>query len=376
MQLSLFPEVPVECPYTEGIKYAGSKLRLLPHILQLAQRVQSHTIFDGFTGTTRVAQAFARTGHRVITNDVATWSKIFALCYFKNAKQRSYYQEIIDHLNALPGKSGWFTEHYGGSPNGGSSIQSDGLKKPWQLHNTRKLDAIRDEISNLKLDEVETATLLTSLILALDEVDNTLGHYASYLSDWSPRSYNTMRLVVPKLVESKQEHEVHSGDIFSALKNVRADLAYYDPPYGSNNEKMPPSRVRYAAYYHLWTTVCLNDQPVVFGKVKRRVDSSDEVAGSIFEEFRKNSQGRFIVVDAIERLLAETQSRFIILSYSSGGRATAEQLRELLERSGKMIDCLKIDYRRNVMADMRWTHEWIRESESENYEYLFLIERK
>ena len=44
------------------------------------------------------------------------------------------------------------------------------------------------------------------------------------------------------------------------------DLAYYDPPYGSNNDKMPPSRVRYASYYHVWTTIIQNDRPELFGK--------------------------------------------------------------------------------------------------------------
>lgn len=375
LQTSLFPDIVADYPHTEGIKYAGSKLRLLPYILQLARKVNPRTVFDGFSGTTRVSQALAQMGCKVIANDLAVWSRTFALCYLKNKRPVAYYQEIIDHLNALPGKNGWFTEHYGGLPNGGTSLQSDGLKKPWQVHNTQKLDAIRDEISRLQLSEVETAVLLTSLILALDEVDSTLGHYASYLNDWSPRSYNLMQLEVPKLIDSAQEHEVYHDDIFNVLKHVQADLAYYDPPYGSNNGKMPPSRVRYAAYYHLWTTVCLDDRSRLFGKAKRRLDSSDRVAGSVFEEFRRNAEGRFIAVEALKRLLNETRSRFVLLSYSSGGRATAEQLHELLEKTGKTVECVKIDYRRNVMADMRWTHEWVRESEAENQEYLFLIEK-
>ena len=187
MNFSLFPDLIVDAPPTEGIKYAGSKLRLLPHILQLAQKVQAHSVFDGFAGTTRVSQAFARMGYRVIANDIAMWSKVFGLCYLKNKKDTAYYQPMIDHLNALPGKDGWFTEQYGGLANGGTSAQPDGLKKPWQIHNTRKLDAIRDEIDAMNLDEIEKSVLLTSLILALDQVDNTLGHFASYLSDWSPR---------------------------------------------------------------------------------------------------------------------------------------------------------------------------------------------
>ena len=54
---------------TEGIKYAGSKLKLLPHILRLAEKVRPQTVFDGFSGTTRVSQAFAQVGCRVIAND-------------------------------------------------------------------------------------------------------------------------------------------------------------------------------------------------------------------------------------------------------------------------------------------------------------------
>ena len=372
---SLFPDLVLDCPETEGVKYAGSKLRLLPYILQLAHQVKPNSVFDGFSGTTRVSQAFAKMGYKVIATDIAAWSKVFGLCYLRNKRNRAYYQDLIDHLNALPEKSGWFTENYGGSSNGGNSSRLNGLKKPWQVHNTRKLDAIREEIDRLNLDEIKKSVALTSLMLALDQVDSTLGHFASYLNEWSPRSYNTMKLVVPQLIESDQEHEVYCADVFETVDGVNADLAYYDPPYGSNNEKMPPSRIRYAAYYHLWTTICLNDRPELFGKAKRRSDSSDVIAGSIFEEFRKSETGKFVVVEAIERLLNRTKSRYVILSYSSGGRATAEELHEILASSGKILQVEKIDYRRNVMATMRWTNEWIRDDEQQNHEYLFLMEK-
>ena len=354
-------------PQTEGIKYAGSKLKLLPHILQLAQKVNPETVFDGFSGTTRVSQAFAQSGYRVIANDIAAWSKVFADCYLLTKFSREHYQTLIDHLNALPGQEGWFTKHYGGG---------NGLKRPWQRHNTVKLDAIREEIERLNLSRDERAVAITSLILAMDEVDSTIGHYASYLSDWSPRSYREMKLRVPKLIPKTGEHEVYQRNIFDIVSSVSADLAYYDPPYGSNNEKMPPSRVRYAAYYHLWTSICLFDNPQLFGKANRRADTSDALSASVFEEFRKNDEGRLIVVEAIERLLKLTRAKYIILSYSSGGRATAEELNDVIRNSGKLIDVIEVDYRRNVMGGMRWTHEWVREAEERNREFLFLIEKK
>jgi adenine-specific DNA-methyltransferase len=354
-------------PQTEGIKYAGSKLKLLPHILQLAQKVNPQTVFDGFSGTTRVAQGFVQSGYRVIANDIAVWSKVFAECYLLGTFHREHYQNLIEHLNALKGRHGWFTEYYGGG---------NGLKRPWQRHNTLKLDAIREEIERLNLSRDEKAVALTSLILAMDEVDSTMGHYASYLSEWSPRSYREMKLRVPRLIPKTQEHEVYQSDIFDIVSSVDADLAYYDPPYGSNNEKMPPSRVRYASYYHLWTSICLFDTPPLFGKANRRADTSDSLSASVFEEFRKNDSGRLIVVEAIERLLKLTRAKYIVLSYSSGGRATAAELNDVIRSSGKLVEVVEVDYKRNVMAGMCWTHEWVRDAEQPNREFMFLIQKK
>jgi adenine-specific DNA-methyltransferase len=372
---SLVHDLAEEAPETEGVKYAGSKLKLLPCILQLVHKVKPRSVLDGFAGTTRVAQALARSGYRVTANDVSAWSKICATCYLLNPHPASHYQPLIDHLNALPGRDGWFTEHYGGEPNGGSSIGPDRLKKPWQKHNTRRLDAMRDEMERLPLSEVEKAVLLTSLMLALDSVDSTLGHFASYLNAWSPRSYRALTLKVPRLIPTQERHAVHQSDIFDLLPEVEADLAYFDPPYGSNNAKMPPSRVRYAAYYHLWTSICLHDKPALFGKAGRRADTSDTLAASVFEDFRKNDAGRFVALEAIERLLQTTRTRHIILSYSSGGRATAEELNGVLHAAGRLVEVLEMDYRRNVMAGMRWTHEWVDEAEAPNKEFLFLLEK-
>jgi adenine-specific DNA-methyltransferase len=373
--LPLFEDLVLDAPPTEGIKYAGSKLKLIPHILQLANKVNARTILDGFSGTTRVSQAFAKRGYIVVCNDIAVWSEVFATCYLLNKKKREEYQPLIDHLNSVQPIDGWFTENYGGEPNGGCAVQRDGMKKPWQIHNTRKLDGIREEIEKLSLGSVEKAVTLTSLILALDKVDNTLGHFASYLNEWSPRSYNHLILKVPQIFISQVEHQVYRKDIFDLVSQVSVDLAYFDPPYGSNNEKMPPSRVRYASYYHLWTSICLFDKPTLFGKAKRRKDTSDIVAASVFEDFRKNEEGRFVVIEAIERLIKGTKARWIILSYSSGGRATAEELNEVIQRNGRLVEVVEINYQKNVMAGMKWTNEWLRDTEEPNREFLFLIEK-
>ena len=378
----LFDDLILDIPETQAIKYTGSKLKLLPYILSLSKKVggdsRNVTVFDGFSGSTRVSQAYAKAGYTVYANDIAPYTKVFNTAFLMNIKEPKSYQPLIDHLNSLKPVSGWFTEHYGGDGTQKISANGDGLKKPWQKKNTLKLDAIREEIDKLELDEITKAVAITSLIFALDQVDSTLGHYASYLNEWSPRSYNEMKLEIPNLWVNKRKNVVMNQDVFSAIKKLPSNIiiAYFDPPYGSNNEKMPPSRVRYASYYHIWTTICLNDKPEIFGKAKRRTDTSDTIAGSVFEEFRKSESGRFIVIEAIEKLIKETQANYIILSYSSGGRATAQELNNVLNGYGKIIEVEKINYKKNVMSTMKWTNDWIKDTEENNYEYLFLMEKQ
>ncbi len=374
--IDLFGDVAPIAPRTEGIKYAGSKAKLIPAILKLARTVDASSLFDGFSGSTRVSQAFALSGYNVVSNDKAIWSKTLASCYLTSKSSNDHYQKLIDHLNNVKPFHGWFSENYGGFVDDlGFSVGQDGLKKPFQIHNANKLDAIRNEIDLLALNLDEKNVVLSSLILALEKVDSTLGHHVSYLKNWSPRSYKNLFLKLPRIIRSDFEHEVFCEDTINLTKEIKCDIAYFDPPYGSNNEKMPPSRVRYNSYYHLWKTIVLNDRPKLFGAAKRRSDSSDRNGVSLFEEYKKNQEGHYIALQALSELINNTRSENIILSYSSGGRATAAELNDILIANGESIEFLKISHRKNVMAHMRWTDDWINDDSSENFEYLFLLRR-
>lgn len=362
-QTSLFDDLQV--PQTEGIKYVGSKLKILPHIIQIINGLKIRTALDAFSGTTRVAQAFSQLGFDTSANDIAEYSEIFGHCYLLSTKPNEFYQKFIDELNSLKGTFGWFSQHYGGENEAG--------KRPFQLKNTMKLDAIRDKIDEFDLNFTDKAVLLTSLILALDCVDNTLGHYASYLSGWCKRSYNDLFLKLPRRFTPKTQNRVIKSDAFKAITNFY-DLVYFDPPYGSNNEKMPPSRVRYKAYYHFYKSVILNDKPRVFGKANRREDSRDTAFPCIFEEFKRDESNKFIAMRAIERLIANTNARYILLSYSSGGRASKQELQEIISLNGRLLDAREIDYKKNVMSAMRWSYEWVNDDNTHK-EYLFLLER-
>ncbi len=361
---------------TQGIKYTGSKREILPALLELIKPLNVKTVLDGFSGTTRVSQALKQAGYIVYANDIADWSKVFSECYLLNRKPVSYYLPVIEHLNHLHGKYGWFSENYGGEPNGGSAMQKDGKKRIWQLHNTKKLDSIREEIDKIAKYEIEKSVLLTSLIIAMDKVDSSVGHQVSYLKKWAPRAYNTMKMEVPRLIIDDKPHKVYQKDIFDLADDIEVDLAYYDPPYGSSNELMPPSRVRYASYYHIWKTICLNDKPKLVGVANRREDVSDTISGSIFEEFRKNDEGQYIVIEAIEKLIKNTPAKYVVLSYNNNGRATLQAIKEILKNLKKRVSIIEMDYKKNVMATItRTTNEWINEKNVVNKEYLFIIHK-
>lgn len=341
----------------ESIKYAGNKRKLLPQIKEMVAKIDCNHFWDVFSGSTVVSQSFSKDCN-VISSDISEWSKVLATCYLLNKKEKNEYKELIDHLNNLSPIDGWFTENYGGE------------KRPWQVHNTRKLDAIREEVDRLELDEITKSVSLTSLILALDKVDNTLGHYVAYLKDFSARSYNNLELKVPDIFPQEKEHIVLQDNVFNLLDKVHCDLAYIDPPYGTNNKKMPSSRVRYNSYYHVWKTIILNDRPKLFGKCNRREDSRDKYAISEFESTDKE-----VVIDTFNRLFENIQSNHVLLSYNTTGILSIDELQDIITKYGKIIEIKNIPYKKNVMGAMTSKNEWNNDSLNKNEEILVLFHK-
>ena len=70
------------------IKYLGSKRRLVPVLTRLCEAAGARTALDLFTGTTRVAQAFKRTGAHVTAVDTARYSEVFARAYVETDATR------------------------------------------------------------------------------------------------------------------------------------------------------------------------------------------------------------------------------------------------------------------------------------------------
>ena len=79
-------------------------------------------------------------------------------------------------------------------------------------------------------------------------------------------------------------------------------------------------------------------------------------------------------MQAIKDMIQQTNAHYILLSYGSGGRATKEELNEILNSNGHLLSAREINYKKNVMSNMRWTNEWIN-SDGKYTEYLFLLKK-
>lgn len=288
---------------TSGIRYLGSKQKLTNEILQKAEPLIDHTytILDVFTGSTRIAQAFRQKGYHVITSDILPASTAYANAYICNpTANRSHLQELINELNSLEGEEDWITKHY-------CEVDAVNPRDPTKRVNAfthsngMKADAIRNKIEQYKLDVWEKMTLITSLINALDVVQNSQGHQRAFFRDFIvPNSLKPLKLFLPPLlgdptlrVEQQQselllfddnilcndetfveQHPVgkhYQGDVLNPeyLQFVKDNtdgkiLGYLDPPYTHN--------APYNLFYHLWDSIVLWDKPEVGGATNRRVD--------------------------------------------------------------------------------------------------------
>jgi len=334
----------------------------------MASELNVNRVLDGFSGSTVVSQSFKNSGYTVGSNDISVYSKIFAECFLLNRKPKSYFEPLIEELNSLTSVDGWFTSNYGGYDIDGSSIQSDGKKRPFQIHNTKKVDAIRDKIDSFFPEDcVEKSVLITSLILAMDEVSNDMGHQVSYLKVWTKKSYKDITLKVPNFEIDDLDHKVYQKTIFDVEDNY--DLIYVDPPYGTSNKKTPTSRVRYQSYYHIWTSVCLNDRPNTVGASNRREDvSSDSIKDSIsdFENLDLNH-----VEDSFIRLINKFENSHIMISYNNRSKVSIPRLLEIFDK--RVDKHISFDYKENAQTNAVINSKYKVIHNEQLKEHLFLL---
>ncbi len=334
------------------IKYIGSKRTLVSRIVALAEAVRGRTgattACDLFTGTTRVAQGLKRAGFAVTANDLASYAEVMAISFVEvdgSNGARDVLEEQLAHLNALPGRDGYFTQTF--------CVDA----RYFQPFNGRRIDAIRAEIDRVATSRVERAQLLTALIIAADRVDSTTGLQMAYLKEWAPRSFNALELRMP-LGISGVGRALREDANALAERMEPVDLAYLDPPYNQHS---------YFSNYHIWETLVRNDTPEAYGVARKRVDCR-----AMKSDY--NSKPRAWA--AFESLVRTLRACHLIVSFNDEGYFAYDDIVALLESAYGEVAAVPVDFRRYVGAQIgihNLRGEKVgRVSHLTNREYIFL----
>ncbi len=305
------------------IKYLGSKRRLVPVLGEILERSGATTALDLFCGTTRVAQEFKRRGAQVTALDSASYAAVFAECYVAtdaDSVDRVELGHVIDTLNALPGRPGYFTETF---------CERSRFIQP---KNGARIDAIRAHLAAEYAGHPLFPVLLTSLIEAADRVDSTTGVQMAYLKGWAPRANNDLELRVPDLLAGAGT--AIQADAIEAVTTIgHFDLAYLDPPYNQH---------RYFTNYHVWETLVRWDHPEHYGVACKRIDSRDPSTKSVFNAKRE-------MPGALRSVIANLDCDLLVLSYNDESWVPLEDLIDACSVHGA-VTALAFDSKRYVGA--------------------------
>ncbi len=309
------------------IKYLGSKRTLVPVLGDIAERVGAITAVDLFTGTTRVAQEFKRRGLHVTATDLATYSQVLSDCYIATdaaAIDTAELDDVLDRLNALPGRPGYFTATFCEA------------SRYFQPKNGARVDAIRDLLEDEYAGTALYPVLLTSLMLAADRVDSTTGVQMAYLKQWAPRAFADLELRAPALLPGPgRTLGGDAADTVDLLDPV--DLMYLDPPYNQH---------RYFTNYHIWETLVRWDEPEHYGVACKRIDARNDATMSVFNSKRQ-------MPAAFADLLTRARAEVVVVSYNDESWITTEQMTDALRGAGHQdVRMLAFDRKRYVGAQI------------------------
>ena len=225
----------------------------------------------------------------------------------------------LAHLSALPPVAGYVTETF---------CQASRYFHP---DNGARIDAIRAGIDEHYGDSWLRPVLLSSLLLAADAVDSTVGLQMAYLKRWAPRALRPLQLRVPAFTCGTGR--AVRGDAQAVAGQLPpVDVAYLDPPYNQH---------RYFANYHVWETLIRWDEPDHYGIACKRVDTRDPATASRFNRRRE-------MPAALAEVIAAVKAEVVVVSFSDEGFVPLPDLVEMCRARSHPVEVLAFDQRRHV----------------------------
>jgi adenine-specific DNA-methyltransferase len=385
---------------TKLIAYIGNKRAILPFIASVFRELGSElgvaSFLDPFAGSGSVSRLARSLGWSVAANDAEEYSRAVNDAWLGVSLDElpGLFREwgglgpVLAGLNALHPQAGdakppcpaapYIARHYAPACTAAADWRRERLF--YTRENAVFLDRARYAIEYRwpagpggqageagRAGAAERALLLGLLIYEAATHANTSGVFKAYHKgfgghggDALGRILSPMRLE-PPLLWGGPPSEVCRGDAAAFCAARSADLCYLDPPYNQH---------QYGSNYHLLNTIARWDRPPV--RDDREDDGSLVFAAGIppsWKESRSAFCSKSTAGAAFRELLSSIDARAVVLSYSTEGIVSPEELVELLsDRADLTLRSLDyVKYRGGRQSAS---------SRSSNCEILFVARRR
>ena len=298
------------------MNYIGSKNRmtgfLVGAIRDVAGQDLSQRVFcDLFAGTGAVGSAFKPLVHKVIANDLESYSFVLNRNYVGNCQPLADWKFWLSELNNLPPVSdGLIYQYYCLGSGSGRQYFSDA--------NGMKIDAMRRAIGEWLADGSISQDmyyfLLCSLLEEADRLANTASVYGAFLKKLKPMAMKPLVLTPASFDCTDQQNEVFEEDANTLIRQIEGDILYLDPPYNLR---------QYGANYHILNTIAEYQPFIPKGKT------------GIPPYKRSRYCSRVKVLDAFDDLLKNARFHYVFLSYNNEGLLSPETIRQTMSKYGR-----------------------------------------
>ncbi len=344
------------------MRYIGNKTNMLKNIAKVITEntTGNESIFcDIFSGTGAVARYF-KPQYEVYSNDVLNFSYVIQKATVENNIKPSFQKlreigirdpfvfleetqiQILDYND----DNYFITKNY--TPHDGCSRMYVSNK------NAVRIDFIRNTIEAWKkenlLNESEYYYLLAGLLEGVPSVSNITGTYGAYLKHWDRRAFKDLEMVRLDVLDNKRKNKSYNKDANKLIDELEGDIIYIDPPYNSR---------QYAPNYHLLETISKYDYPEIHGVTGMRPYEDEKSSFCIKNE----------VVDTFDDLVRKAKFGNIVLSYSTDGLMSVDEIEGVLKKHGieKTYKMYSIPYRQYKSKNTKQTESL--------YECLFFIKK-
>lgn len=344
------------------MRFIGSKATLLNNIDMVIEQntTGKESVFcDIFSGTGIVARHF-KSKYEVHSNDLLHFSYVIQKATVENNSKPKFEklkkigmtdpfkfleETQIQVLNYNDNKY-FITKNY--------TPHDDCERMYVSNKNAARIDFIRNTIEAWKnenlLTELEYYYLLAGLIEAVPAVSNITGTYGAYLKQWDKRAFKDLELARLDVIDNQKQNKSYNKDANKLIREIEGDILYLDPPYNSR---------QYAPNYHLLETISKYDYPEIHGVTGMRSYDEQKSAFCVKGE----------VTEVFEDLIQKAKFSNIIMSYSTDGLMTEQQIETILKKYGneKTYKMYKIPYRQYMSKKTKKT-ECL-------FEYLFYVKK-